>query len=92
MLDAQVNLTVNSAVSGFVLCFEYCMYYIYTPEVNIYLDFQFYWVSYILLEWREEGKTDKLGNTWKFHYCFSCPWSALSDLILETHVNKLIKI
>ena len=44
MPDAQVNLTVNSAVSGFVLCFEYCTYYIYTPEVNIYLDFQLsYW-------------------------------------------------
>ena len=43
------------------------MCYTYTPKVtNIHLDFQFHWVSYILLEWREEGWTDKLGKTWKF--------------------------
>ena len=60
---------VKGAVNGFVLyvCFKYCMCYTYTPEVtNIHLDFKFHWVSYILLEWREEGWTDKLGNTWKF--------------------------
>lgn len=67
MQDAQVNLTVKCAVNGFLLCFEYCMYYTYTPKVaNIYLDFRFHWVPCILLEWREEGWTDKLSNTWKF--------------------------
>lgn len=61
-----MNLTVKCS-EWFFIMFQ-ILYTILTLQkvTNIYLDFQFHWVPCILLEWREEGWTDKLSNTWKF--------------------------